>query len=94
MFMIVLFKDSDTERLASNTRVKRFEVFERIALRRLRQLQAAGTINDLRVPPGNRLEALRGDRKGQHSIRINDQYRICFVWSDAGPKDVEIVDYH
>ena len=94
MFMIVLFKDSDTERLASNTRVKRFEAFERIALRRLRQLQAAGTINDLRVPPGNRLEALRGDRKGQHSIRINDQYRICFVWSDAGPKDAEIVDYH
>ena len=74
--------------------VKRFEAFERIALRRLRQLQAAGTINDLRVPPGNRLEALRGDRKGQHSIRINDQYRICFAWSDAGPKDVEIVDYH
>lgn len=94
MFMIVSFKDSDTEWLASNTRVKRFEAFERIALRRLRQLQAAGTINDLRVPPGNRLEALRGDRKGQHSIRINDQYRICFVWSDAGPKDVEIVDYH
>ncbi len=94
MFMIVSFKDSDTERLASNKRVKRFEAFERIALRRLRQLQVAGTINDLRVPPGNRLEALRGDRKGQHSIRTNDQYRICFVWSDAGPKDAEIVDYH
>jgi len=94
MFMIVSFKDSDRQRPASNKRVKRFEAFERIALRRLRQLQAAGTINDLRVPPGNRLEALRGDRKGQHSIRINDQYRICFVWSDAGPKDVEIVDYH
>lgn len=94
MFVIVSFKDSDTERLASNTRVKRFEAFERIALRRLRQLQAAGTINDLRVPPGNRLEALRGDRKGRHSIRISDQCRICFVWSDAGPKDVEIVDYH
>ncbi|MEX2531831.1 MAG: type II toxin-antitoxin system RelE/ParE family toxin [Gemmatimonadota bacterium] len=66
----------------------------RIAARKLDQLNQAEVLDDLRVPPGNRLEALRGDRRGQHSIRINDQYRICFRWSDAGPEDVEIVDYH
>lgn len=68
--------------------------FERVALRKLRQLQVAALLSDLRVPPGNRLEALTGDRDGQHSIRINNQYRICFRWIDGGAEDVEIVDYH
>jgi proteic killer suppression protein len=63
-------------------------------MRKLRQLQIAEVLSDLRVPPGNRLEALKGDRKGQHSIRINDQFRICFRWTSAGARDVEIVDYH
>ena len=67
---------------------------ERAALRKLVMLDAAETLDDLRVPPGNRLEALRGDRAGQHCIRINQQWRICFHWTDAGPADVEIVDYH
>ena len=65
-----------------------------MALRKLRQVGSAETLDDLRVPPGNRLEALKGDRAGQYSIRINDQWRICFVWTDAGPEEVEIVDYH
>ena len=68
--------------------------FERVALRKLRQLQVAALLSVLRVPPGNRLEALTGDRDGQHSIRINNQYRICFRWIDGGAEDVEIVDYH
>jgi proteic killer suppression protein len=67
---------------------------ERVALRKLRQLQIASCLADLRVPPGNRLEALKGDRVGQHSIRVNDQYRLCFKWTPAGAEDVEIVDYH
>jgi toxin HigB-1 len=92
--MIVSFRDSDTEALASGKRVKRFVAFESVARRKLRQLEIAGRLDDLRVPPGNRLEALKGDRLGQHSIRINDQYRVCFVWTAAGPDDVEIVDYH
>ena len=92
--MIVSFRDSDTGALASGRRVKRFVAFETVARRKLRQLEIAGRLDDLRVPPGNRLEALRGDRAGQHSIRINDQLRVCFVWTDAGPADVEIVDYH
>lgn len=66
----------------------------RVALRKLRQVGSAEALEDLRVPPGNRLEALKGDRAGQYSIRINDQWRICFVWTDAGPEEVEIVDYH
>jgi proteic killer suppression protein len=65
-----------------------------LARRKLRQLEIAGRLDDLRVPPGNRLEALRGDRTGQHSIRINDQFRLCFIWTAAGPDAVEIVDYH
>lgn len=65
-----------------------------MALRKLRQVGAATVLDDLRIPPGNRLEALKGDRAGQHSIRINDQWRICFVWTAAGPEEVEIVDYH
>lgn len=92
--MIVSFKDKATELLASGIRVREFVPFERVAMRKIRQLQIAMSLNDLRVPPGNRLEALKGDRIGQHSIRINDQYRICFRWTTAGPEDVEIVDYH
>lgn len=92
--MIVSFKNSDTTTLATGRRVKRFVSIERVALRKLRQLEIASVLDDLRVPPGNRLEALRGDRAGQHSIRINDQFRVCFRWTDAGAEDVEIVDYH
>ena len=65
-----------------------------VARRKLRQLEVADRLDDLRVPPGNRLEALKGDRAGQHSIRVNDQFRVCFRWTDAGAEDVEIVDYH
>lgn len=92
--MIRSFADKDTERLARRERVRRFVNFERVALRKLAMVQAAHVLDDLRVPPGNRLEALKGDRAGQHSIRINDQYRICFVWKKDGAHDVEIVDYH
>lgn len=92
--MIVSFRDSDTEALAKGRRVKRFEQFESIARRKLRQLEIAGRLDDLRVPPGNRLEAMKGDRAGQHSIRINRQFRLCFRWTSAGPEAVEIVDYH
>lgn len=92
--MILSFADKDTERLASGRRVQRFASFERTALRKLRQLGIAGCLGDLRIPPGNRLEALMGDREGQHSSRVNDQYRICFRWTASGPMDVEIVDYH
>ena len=92
--MIVSYKDADTRQLVEGRRVRRFVAFERVALRKLRQLQIAGSLQDLRVPPGNLLEKLRGDREGQWSIRVNDQYRICFTWTDAGPAEVEIVDYH
>ncbi len=73
---------------------RRFGTIQRVALRRLRQLDAAAQLRDLAAPPGNRLEALHGAREGQHSIRINDQWRICFVWQDGNAYDVEIVDYH
>ena len=92
--MIVSLKDADAERLASGWRVKRFVNIEAVARRKLRQLQIAGVLDDLRVPPGNRLAALKGDRAGQHSIRVSDQYRVCFRWTAAGAEDVEIVDYH
>ena len=92
--MVVSFKDADTKALAGGRRVKRFQQIEDVARRKLRQLQIAGRIDDLRVPPGNRLEALKGGRAGQHSIRVNDQFRICFRWTAAGAEDVEIVDYH
>jgi toxin HigB-1 len=92
--VIISFRDSDTEELAGGHRVRRFVAFESVARRKLRQLQIAGRLDDLRIPPGNRLESLKGDRAGQHSIRINGQYRVCFVWTAAGPEDVEIVDYH
>ena len=94
MKMIVSFNCAETEALAKGRRVRRFVTFERVALRKLRQLQVSEKLADLRVPPDNRLEALKGARKGQYSIRINDQYRICFRWSVAGAKNVEIVDYH
>lgn len=92
--MIVSFANKETERLASGQRVRGFMSIESIARRKLRQLDIAGRLDDLRVPPGNRLEALKGSRKGQMSIRINDQWRVCFRWTAAGPTDVEIVDYH
>ena len=92
--MIVSFKSSDTESLANGQRVQRFVNIESVARRKLRQLQIAGRLEDLHVPPGNRLEALQGDRAGQHSIRVNDQFRLCFRWTIAGAEDVEIVDYH
>jgi len=92
--VIVSFRCADTEALANRQRVKRFANIESVARRKLRQIQIAGRLEDLRVPPGNRLEALKGDRAGQHSIRVNDQYRICFRWTAAGAEDVEIVDYH
>jgi proteic killer suppression protein len=92
--MIDSFRDKDTELLACGIRVERFVSFEKIARRKLRQMEIAMGLNDLRIPPGNRLEALRGNRKGQYSIRINDQYRICFRWTKAGAQDVEITDYH
>jgi len=92
--MIRSFRCPDTERLARGWAVPQFQAFERVARRKLRQLDIAGRLDDLRIPPGNRLEALRADRVGQHSIRINDQFRLCFVWTEAGPEAVEIVDYH
>ena len=92
--MIASFKDSDTEQLASGKRIRRFESIERVALRKIRQLQIANALSDLRIPPGNRLEARTGNRSGQYSMRINDQYRICFRWIEGKAEDVEIVDYH
>jgi proteic killer suppression protein len=92
--MILSFKSAQTEALASGRRVKRFANIEAAARRKLRQLQIARQLQDLRVPPGNHLEALKGDRAGQHSIRVNDQFRVCFRWTAAGAQDVEIVDYH
>lgn len=88
------FKCDETRRLFERLRVKRFVNIQGPARRKLSILDAARDLADLRVPPGNRLEALRGDRAGQHSIRINDRWRLCFVWSPDGPKDVEIVDDH
>jgi proteic killer suppression protein len=92
--MILSFADKDTEKLAGSQRVGKFRNFERVALRKLTQLDIATTLEDLQIPPGNRLELLSGNRKGQYAIRINDQFRICFVWTKNGPQDVEITDYH
>jgi proteic killer suppression protein len=92
--MILSFRSADTEALTNGQRVKRFIAIEDVARRKLRQLQIAGSIHDLRVPPGNRLEALKGDREGQYSIRVNSRFRICFRWTPSGAEDVEIVDYH
>ena len=88
------FKCADTEALYRLRRVARFVAIERTAVRKLVQLDIATRLDDLRVPPGNRLESLSGDRVGQWSIRINDRYRICFVWTEGNAEEVEIVDYH
>ena len=92
--MIKSFKCADTETLAKGVRIKRFVNVATIARRKLRQLEIAGRIEDLRIPPGNRLEAFKGDRAGQYSIRIDNQWRVCFRWTQAGAEDGEIVDYH
>jgi proteic killer suppression protein len=92
--MIRSFHCKDTETLFNDRNVKRFRSIERVARRKLLYLHRAIKLQDLRVPPGNRLEALKGSRKGQYSIRINDQWRICFRWKNGDALDVEIVDYH
>ena len=92
--MIQSFKCKDTLALYEGKSPRRFKAFLPVAERKLSQLDAAQTLVFMRAPPGNHLEALKGDRKGQHSVRINVQWRICFVWTDTGPIDVEIVDYH
>ena len=93
--MLQSFRDKDTERVWLRQRSKRLDqTTQRAALRKLLILDAADEIGDLRVPPGNRLEKLKGDSANNYSIRLNDQWRICFRWTTAGPEDVEIVDYH
>jgi proteic killer suppression protein len=93
--MIRSFADHETGRLFARTPGRRFPPeLHRVMLRKLLQLDAADRLDDLRIPPGNRLEALKGDRKGQHSIRVNDQWRVCFRWDDGDAYEVEIVDYH
>ncbi len=93
-YMIRSFKCEDTEALSKGRRVRQFVNIARVARRKLRQLEISSRLDDLRIPPGNHLEALKGDRSGQYSIRINDQWRVCFRWTDAGAENVEIVDYH
>lgn len=92
--MIRSFDCKKTEKLFNDTPCNRFRSIERVARRKLEMLDAARRLEDLRSPPGNRLEALRGSRSGQHSIRINDQFRLCFRWADGAAWDVQIVDYH
>lgn len=92
--MIRSFRDAATRRLFADEDVPRFRGIERQARRKLLIVDAASKLDDLRTPPGNRLKELKGERKGQHSIRINDQWRICLVWKDGAAEDVEIVDYH
>jgi proteic killer suppression protein len=93
--MIKSFRSRETEKIWNGIRSKRLpQSIQQIARRKLRMLNNARSLNDLRIPPANRLEALRGNRKGQHSIRINDQWRICFAWMDGDAVHVEIMDYH
>ncbi len=92
--MIRTFRDKEVEALFLDNVVPRFRNIERVARRKLLYLNAAKRLEDLRMPPGNQLEALKGDRKGQHSIRVNDQWRICFTWHEGEAVNVEIVDYH
>lgn len=92
--MIRTFRDADTEALFLGRRVRRWTSIETVAMRKLAMLNRAARIVDLRIPPGNRLEALKHERAGQYSIRINGQYRVCFVWRNGDAHDVEIVDYH
>jgi toxin HigB-1 len=94
-FMLRSFRDKETEAVWQRRQARKLDLsLQRAAWRKLAMLDAAETLSDLRVPPGNRLEKLTGDRAGQYSIRINQQWRICFRWTDAGPADVEITDYH
>jgi toxin HigB-1 len=92
--MIRSFRSKDAAALFHDVPVRRFQAFERPARRKLLYLHRARVLADLKAPPGNQLEALKGDRRGQHSIRINDQWRICFIWKNGDAHDVEIVDYH
>ncbi|MGH9871586.1 MAG: type II toxin-antitoxin system RelE/ParE family toxin [Pyrinomonadaceae bacterium] len=92
--MIRSFRCGDTQALFEAGKAKRFSGIAKVATRKLAQLDAAQTLDFLRAPPANHLEALKRERKGQHSIRVNDQFRVCFRWTDEGPEDVEIVDYH
>ena len=93
--MILGFRDRETRLIRAGRRSARLPLdIQGVALRKLRLLNQARVVEDLRIPPGNRLEALKGNRAGQMSIRVNDQWRICFVWTEGGPTDVEIVDYH
>ena len=92
--MILGFKCRDTQKLFDGVRVKRWVNIESVAIRKLAMLNRAAALTDLKIPPQNKLEALKKDRKGQQSIRINDQRRVCFRWTANGPKDIEIVDYH
>jgi proteic killer suppression protein len=92
--VIVSFADKATEAIATGNRVIRFAFIESTVRRKLRLLEVAANLNDLRIPPGNRLEKLLGNWEGFHSIRVNDQWRICFRWTDQGPSEVQLVDYH
>jgi proteic killer suppression protein len=92
--LIASCKDKESRELFETGRSRKFRGIERIAVRKLDQLEAAAALDDMRVPPGNRLEALRGNRAGEYSVRINDQYRLCFRWTSEGAQDVEITHYH
>ena len=92
--MIQSFRCKHTRNFYEGGSPRQFRAFKNVAIRKLTQLDAAQTLDFLRSPPGNRLEALKGDRQGEYSIRINNQYRICFIWTEYGPEHVEIVDYH
>ena len=92
--MIRSFADEDTEQVFHHRHSRRYAAIERVAFRKLRQIHSVSTIEELHEPPGNRLERMKGDRKGEWSLRINGQYRICFVWRDGDAYEVEIIDYH